>query len=455
MEKKFDDQIRFLDRHRDEIKPVVNADEAQLLDRLYDGILTQEQIDRILHEQETKVFVLDKPQASPEALKALLVGRDPGAALGIKSLIAAMEKDDRVGSLGLIIDGVAQSYLKEDLKPFEKLDGSPLVIADIMKSAEKPYDVIINTGSTINNPASVTLKNKEALTGGKSSAKTYFVYEAYEWGVTQDYYDEVEGMDGIFCNDEVAKAILMERFPDFDPDHIYVTGTGQIDSVKADQAENLYRSGREKLEIDDTTFTVAYLGTISSAYRMYGLDDRFDEKSWMRTVDAMARLAERYPGQKFALLYRYHPRDPQRDEKFTMTESMKLPQNLMLKKATNEQGLSADEVLYASNAISSVTLTENFKSKHRARQGIYLGFEDPGMGADYLKKIYSPEIIAAMEEKGGVAIVKNDDALFRYLESIKDKPIEQPKVKPGETSAERILDVLSRDQSKEQDRTQS
>src|SRR3989344_3498051 len=437
----FEDKISFLDRYKQEIKPVLSKEEADLLDHITDGPQDQAQIDAILEKQESKIFTWDRPDADKDAVKVLLVGRDPGTAMGLKSLLRTMRESQKIRSIGLLIDGVAQGYLKSELDDFKQINEGRLVMPDIFKSAEDAYDIIINTISVSNNPATVTVLNEDLLSHDRPNAKSYLVYEAYEGGVQfRQFAEQYKNMDGIFCNDDVAKEALRYHIPGINPDKIYSTGTGQTDSLRLEDAEKLHRSGRERLGIPEEAFVVSYLGTISSAYERLNLDPEVNEKSWDRTVRTMIRLAEENPAESFTLLYRYHPRDPLREETFERSQTLQLPKNLTLEKATNEQGVTIDETIYASNAIASMTITETIKAKHRKRQGIYLGFNDAGMGGEYLRKSYPPEIIQAMETQGGMMNVGNDTALLTVLRQIRTMPLKQPEADARGSSAQRILD---------------
>ncbi|MEK7583914.1 MAG: hypothetical protein AAB490_01605 [Patescibacteria group bacterium] len=446
---RFEDKISFLDRYKQEIKPVLSKEEADLLDHVTDGPQDQAQIDAILEKQESKIFTWERPDADTDAVKVLLVGRDPGTAVGLKSLLRAMRESPQIRSIGILIDGVAQGYLSGELDDFQQINESRLVMPDIFKSAEDAYDVVINTMSASNNPATLTIMNEDLLSHDRPNAKSYLVYEAYEGSVElRRFAEQFKDMDGIFCNDEVAKEVVRYHIPDIDPDKIYPTGTGQTDSLRLADAEKLYRSGRERLSISEEAFVVSYLGTISSAYERLNLDPEVNEKSWDRAVRTMIRLAEENPDESFVLLYRYHPRDPLREETFERSQTLRLPENLTLRKATNEQGVTIDETIYASNAIASMTMTETLKAKHRKRQGIYLGFNEAGMGGEYLRKSYPPEIIRAMEIQGGMMNVGSDTELLTALRQLRTLPLEQPEADTRGSSAQRILDVLLRDQKK-------
>jgi hypothetical protein len=319
------------------------------------------------------------------------------------------------------------------------------VLSDAMKTAENdPYDVALVPVDPRNSP------NSPLLFGGKSvfgAKKLFFI--ATGWvGVggtdlfDKDRFKQMEEIDGIFCNDDLAKKILLHQLPEYPPEKIYTTGTPVVDALEIEKGPEYAKQGREKLHIDEGTIGVLYLGDVSPAPNSAdsNLNPRINEETFLSTLDSMIELAKSRPEKKFALMVRPHPRDPNRQEMLQSTRP-DIPDNLHVTPATD---ISIQEATYSADATASIVSTENFLAPLRGKQGIFLGYDKPGFGSDALKKLYDQEIMEIIKNNENLAIASSPNEFAQIVDIVQHQPVkkEQQEISHRPNSIDTILNHI-------------
>lgn len=346
------EKLGFIKRHGREIKPITKDLEtlkaAEDMPADFETILDSK-IEGVLEEFETKVFILEKSKSRPDQKKILVEADNPGAYGEIKTLIAALEQDDRCGGIIAVVSGIAAvSFQKDFGKVFSQVrEKDKPVLSDILEATQrKPVDAVVATLSAQNAPDSVALFGSKSSLGAKKLFLVLDGWGAPYWNkVLSENRNNLEKIDGIFCNDELAKSLFCDKFPDFPVDKIYAFGTPALDSLDIEHGDEYRKSGREKLGIDENTKVLLYLGCVSSeAKRIYGGREDVDEKTFQDTFRRVVKLAEENPDQNFVFALRPHPRDDKKEEKYQFARSIALPPNLSFKDGGNV--ISMNEAAY-------------------------------------------------------------------------------------------------------------
>ena len=390
----FQNKLEYITRHEDEILPTSTHTETikaihelvQEVEEHHGGVWRfadkskfpqTNVVEAILQEAETKVFVWTNPDADVGAKRAVFTMDAPGAFAALMPVVFELKRSPRYKSVEIVASNVAAEYIRENeggdwfgftqVRSTNVAPGKPTpVFVDILSKGESHADVIFASLTDTNGPETV------ALFGGKSvfsAKKLYFVMDG--WGGANHAFansKHMDKVDGIFCNNELAKRIIEKELPNFPPEQIYATGTGQIDSLDIEHSEELIQGGREKLGLDDETIGVVYLGDISADYAsvvMPGIADHdISEKTFALVLEAMINDASNDETKKFALMVRPHPRNSRNNELWQKVASTMILQNLKVIPATNKE-CSMNEAAYASDAIVSILSTENFKAPLR------------------------------------------------------------------------------------------
>lgn len=460
MTNKFKEKIDFIKKHEDVIKPITS--DSEMIENLAhhriiaDSVIDQKRIENILEEFETKIFLCEKQkhEYGADAKKVLLTASEPLAFLTINPIIERLKTDPRCKAIGLLTDNVAGKQFENKNDPsFKHIDNKDLpVLVDALKMAEKePFDVTIAAVDPINSPQTI------ALFAGKSSfgsKKLYFISSGWIGTgggslLETERAKHADKIDGIFCNDQLAKRIILNQLKEFPKDKIFITGTPVIDTLEIDKAKEHTQTGRKKLGIDDDELAILYLGDVSAAYRQEGFNvcKRINEKTFAETLEAIIKLAEAEPERKFALLIRPHPRDPNKEEMFSIAKR-KVPKNLKII-STSKEDVSISEATYSADIIASIASTENFLALLRGRKSVFLGYEKRGMGGDVLKQAYSKEVLNTIKQDKKISIVSSPENLIPYLKKQKHIPEEaEPPItfqKKTKTSTQKILDIALAD----------
>ena len=379
----------------------------------------------ILERFETKIFEHEKPEADPGAKRVLVTSDNPGSWNAVKPLIAALEQDARCKSVIAVVSGVAGKQFEEAYPSFGRVQGEKTVLGDAISLADRePIDAVVASVSDKNGPEDL------ALFGGKGNLgarKTFFIFEGYG-GVGGAFNlgtkDQMEKIDGIFCNDPFAQALVHKLLPDYPTDHIYATGTLAAEGFELDKATEYRAETRAKLGIGTDAFAVLYLGDVSADYaKVPGAHPNINTKTFEETLAGI----ETFVGagkRDVALIVRPHPRDPDKEKLVNAGENERLPENLSVKNGSRP--FSINEVAYASDVLVSIAGTENFFAPARGRRSIFLAYDGPGFAGDAFRSFYGPELIEAIRQTPGVFIASSSAELAEILERISKEPLPTP-----------------------------
>lgn len=381
----------------------------------------------ILERFETKIFTYEKPGVEQGAKRVLVTSDNPGSWSAVKPLIAALEKDSRCKGVVAVASGVAGKSLMEAFPAFSQIRDEKTVLGDAIALADRePIDVAIASVSVKNGPESL------AIFGGKNNlgaARTYFIFEGYP-SVSDDFNfrteEEMEqAIDGIFCNDAFAKAILHKRLPNYPTNRIYTTGVLSSEGFELDKTAEYRAETRKKLDIGKDAFAVLYLGDVNSDYaKMPGANPEINTETFVETLSGIEAFARTEEGKSVALIVRPHPRDPDKEKLVGSGENQSLPENLSVKNGSSP--VSFNGVVYASDVVVSIMSNENMFAPARGRQSIFLAYDDPGMGGQALQSAYGHELIEGIRQMPGVHIASSPEELTRILESISKEPLPTP-----------------------------
>ncbi len=448
----YKEKIEFIEKHEDEIKPLLNKKEQDNLGQIEKGKkYNPEEVEKILEKFETKIYNFEKPENEygSEAKRILIGLSNPLSFNAVSPIIEKLKQDKRCQSIALLTDNIAgKSFEEKNDDDFIKIrDKNKPVLSEIPGN----FDVALFLPEAKNSPSTAVLLSGESIFGAKNTyfiVSDFFVNTAIE-PLKGRLTSETKEIDGILCVDELQKRILIDQLPDFSPEKIFVTGTPIIDNLETDKAKEYEKAGRRKLNLDDKTKTILYLGDISFECQRIapGADEKINEKTYEQTAKSVIKLAGENPEQNFALLVRPHPRDPNREELLTGIK-IETPKNLKIIPATNDI-VSINEVCYAADFIISIIGTENLLAPARGRKSVFLGYEDPGMGKIILDKFIHPLMLKEIKENADLKIVGSPEELTDFLEENIDyrnfavsAPKRSESEKDKKTSVDKILDII-------------
>lgn len=444
------DRLRFLRDHATEIQPLLSDSERDFFDLLLrngPGTKDNKAIDSLIEKFETKIFLHEKDNPAIGSQRILITANDGGAYTAASPMIRGLMNDDRCKAIGLLISGIAEkrAQTSHDNARFHNIrsSGSENVIEEVLElTQEKPFDIGIGTVTSINGPESLLLY------AGKSSLKLKKLYLILEGWTSlgssfENNTDNLDQLDGIFCNDQLAKKLVQKTLPNFPKEKIFTTGTGRLDSLELEKAEIYELQTRKRLGLDPETVVILYLGGISSIVsEIYDIDERIEEKTFEQTLDALSETARKNPDKNFALMLRTHPADPNKAEYLQIAKAKILPNNVKFIDANSS--LTINEASYAADLIASTCSTENFSAHFRNRKGVFVAFDEPGLGYDLLKQTFGDNLLHSILETDGLILIKSPKELSNYLAGFKRNKINQKLNQPMD-STKKILDIIFSD----------
>ena len=377
----------------------------------------------ILERFETKIFEYTKPEVTPGAKRVLVTCDNPGAWNAILPLVLALEQDSRCGGVTAVVSGVAGKQFKETFPKFTQIRSDATALGDALSLVEtKPIDIAIASASVKNGPENL------ALFAGKSSlgaVRTYLIFEGYGGpggAFKLPNTAEMEHVDGIFCNDALAKAVAHEALPQYPVDHIYVSGILAAEGFELTKATEYRLETRRQLDIAENAFVVLYAGDVSSDYAsMSGADPDINTKTFKKSLASIETAARNQTERPIALIVRPHPRAPDKDIFVNAGKTEAIPENLTIKDGSKP--LTFNQVAYAADVVVSIMSTENIFAPARGRRSVFLAYTDePGLGGQALETTYSPALIEAMRQIPGVYIASSPQEFAKILEQISGEP---------------------------------
>jgi len=388
----FEDEKQFISHHAPEIKPLLGKGENLVPNN-------EAEAAKVLEEYENRLYSLENPNANPDAKRVLVTANDPGAYNTLKPLLEKLTLDPRCRGVAALVSGLARKNLETEFKNMSEVqDSSPLLMPDILEfSAQKEIDVVVATLSSLNGPESL------ALFGGKSSLKAKKLFLVADgWGglgsqFTRGNYPVMDNIEAITCPDEVAKKMFHHQFPGISEKKFEVLGSPVVDGLVVENPEKFINQAREKFGLDADTIALIYYGDISAGSKEeYGTDEAINEKTFTKTLEGLIKFARENPEHEYALLLRPHPRDPNKEELFSLAGRANLPANLRFIPAGNDIA-SIQETRYAGDVALSICSTENFFAPRLGRVSVFLAYGE-NLGGKIVDQIYGQEIVAEMEK---------------------------------------------------------
>ena len=417
-------------------------------------------------QDKTVVFVIkkDSRDLSAGAKSVILTASEPLAFKAMCPLLDKLHEDKRVRVIALITNNMSREsftgYLRKksyDLETFFlKGDGIDKAEGEELKRIiGGDFDIVMASIDAYRGPGRAILNSGKEYLGAK---KMFIIH--YGWtssrrmkkiftqlGITA--YGK-KTINGIFCNDELARKIISLHLPSFKK-RIKITGSPVIEGLGQDKAMQYKMLGRKKLAISNLESAVLYLGDTLYDYGDDKKVDRYlNEKTLAITVEAMSKLAEKHPERKFTLLIRPHPRDRNKFRIMSYTHFRILPKNLRLISALPEK-ISINEAVYAADAILSIISTENNLAPLRGKPGIFLAF--PGnnhghkLGGYILQKILGSKAMTLIRKVKYIYVVRSEIELIHCLSNCLNRRKNKARKSliksiTAEGSTEKILDTI-------------
>ncbi|GEM_PF-3004688 len=436
------DKLKFLQRNADELGPVLGKAKQGVFSRIVEGEASDQEIEESVEDFETKIFIHQKnaDECDPRPKRALVTIADPGAFGVIAPIIEGLQNDPRVGEVETLVHGVArESFTKTFGSDFDEIPNpTESVLADL--GGRGLVNVAFATISAENGPESI------ALFGGKSvlgAQRLYLIRDG--WGGMGSSFDDrnrsrnMDEIDGIFCPDDLSKQVVINTLPNYPKGRIHSFGTPTVDSVYSEDGVELQRLGREKLGLDEDTIAVFYGGGIQSEWiEKYGTDPQIEARTFSYVVEAIVDVARSNTDKKYALLVRPHPRDPEKDTVYHVS-NFGLPTNLQIVPATSPT-VSPSEALYASDVDLTIFSTETFKNILRGRPAVFLSLEGDEMGQGMTQRILGKDTYNQLATQEGVEFIRDKQDLIKLISGIERK-ISTKRPHEHESSVGQILDI--------------
>lgn len=446
--------VNFIKRYRANIKPLtkdvdalgVISDHIYLSDVFAHGI-GEERIVNILEEFETKVFVYGNPSSAKDAKRVLVEAAEPQAFTLMMPIIERLTNDPRCHFICLLTDNLSGKYFGERMGArWQRIDDhSNPMFSDI----PGPFDVALVGVEPPNSPNATLLFGAKSVFG---ATKLFFVVSGWLGAGDTNIFEgdrasRMDAVDGVFCNDELAKKIFLKRTPLVPPELVYVTGTPVVDALEFDKAEQYATEGRKKLGISWKATAILYVGDISGGYKKlgYASDERINEKTFELTLEALKKLATEERSREFALILCPHPRDPNKEELLELAEhaGSSIPSNMLIICPTADDILW-QEIRHSADVTLSIVSTENFLTAIRGRPAVFLGYQNSGLGGELLERIYGKEIMEIIGNSPNLFMVSRPDELIQYLRGILlgEKAIPFSRAVDRRDSVKKILDAV-------------
>ena len=413
--------------------------------------------------EKAKLFYLEKNprEVNPDAKRVMITFDNPGPYNGLVPVISALSADLRCRGIIVLASGWgAQEFSKNTLSSsFEEVGPNTdpknptreTVLADILQetTAYEP-DIVLVSASAKNGPETVGLFASRTNFGAK---RMYYFMDG--WGGAPIFYNKTNPneksesrIEGVFCNDEIAKRIAMRVIPELPEKRFLVTGSPVIDGLYVEDSETLTEEARRKLEIDPDTTAILFLGDVSGEYTAAngysGVDSQnFNMRTFERTFESVRAAAQHNSRKKFALMVRPHPRDPRKDELLQRAETMEILPNMQVCIATHPE-ITMQEARYAADAVAGFISTENFLAPRIGRRAIFLAFREEGLGQKIIDVSYGDRAADIEKTDDLISFVHDPSELQSVLTALSRAPIHVEKPKGNIPAKENILNTIVR-----------
>ncbi len=409
----------------------IRKDGLQYRGKIYDKVVMEIKKNSDDIHQKTLVFTLNKNMGVGK--RVVLGASEPLAFKALLPIIDGLRKDERCDSIALVTDNISGRSFAEHFKNDKEWKSG--------RELGNNFDVILSTLDAYDSPGMMLVRDGKDLLG----AKKIFVLH-YSWTSapkTKNLLKNRGDIDGIFCNDGLAKEIISFHLPDL-RGRIFVTGTPVIEDLELLSAKKDRKTGRNLLGVQNEEFVALYLGDTYEDYK----DDRtidgyLNKKTLQNTVEAMIGVAKVYPQKNFVLLLRPHPRDPNKFEILSYVHNKPLPFNLRLIPAIGDK-LSIAVVTYTADVILSIISTENHLAPFRGRRAVFLGFlgSKNNLGGKIIEDVFGSRALAVLKKSPWLGVVSSSDELKIYFQNFATETKILPRKNNDCNSAKRILRAI-------------
>lgn len=452
----FQEKEQFIKNHAQEIKPLLGDEERRIIQNLEEesefanNERTNQELAEILETFETRVYLYEKDDAAPDAKRFVLAASEPLAYQTVMPLLERLKRDPRCAAIGFITDNVSGKRFAECNDPdFVRLhDDTKTVLYDILRMVEqKPFDIAVACIDPPNAPQSVLLHAAKGTLGAK---KLYFIAGGWaglgaEGGAEAVKSKTREVVDGIFCNDELAKFLIQKDDPLFPEDKIYPIGTPALDSLELEKVAEYNERGRREHGISEDAYVIFYGGGIQKTFaELYGSRLDIEQVTLYETAQALLRVASENPEQQFALILRSHPReDPDARAAIYSLSGIEFPSNITLVSGHRDDWANVNEINAVADVVVSLVGTDTLFARFRGKDGVFLAYEGKGLGADLLETVYPNGGVDAIRKTPGVTLVSSPENFAQFLKQ-KIAETKQQKSAPPKISdpTGAVLDVM-------------
>lgn len=382
---------------------------------------------KVLECFETKAYVYEKTadEHIPEAKRVILSSSHPLAFNAMLPLLKRLKADPRCSGIMFLVDNVSAKRFEEDgslgfsdVRAPHDQGHKKGILEDILAVAKEEgrFDIAVAPADGGNSAQSLILHASKDALGAKH---LYYVDSGWN-GITADdllrQSLNTESIDGIFCNDHLAALAIERDLPNFPQNNIYETGTPALDGLELGKAETFDHEGRAQLGISNDTLAVLYSGGIQKVFAD-GYDSRRDieRQTFIDTANAIARAAQAHPERQYALMVRRHPREDQDESKQIYDVSaFKFPKNLRVIPVHNDVWKNGNEVSSIADVCVSLQSTDSFNAHFRGTEGVLLGYQGTGMGAELQQKLYST-LLPNIRAEGTIKVANSPEDFEHWL----------------------------------------
>src|SRR3989344_6101622 len=253
-----------------------------------------------VEQLETNIYTFENPNATEGSKRVLVTSNDPGSFNALKHIVRSLITSPRCRGITALISGNAAENFKKEFPRFERVREEEIdergnervksVFEDVGDLVEKCHvDVALLSLSTRDGPEVPMLFAGKDVFGAR---KTFVLVDGWgklEGPFTRTNTDNMEHIDGIFCNDEFEKTLIESALPAYPPDYIHPYGTPVFEHLELDKAAEYRSETRKKLGIGADAFVVLYVGDVSLDYEGWkGVDStNINVQTFEKTREAL------------------------------------------------------------------------------------------------------------------------------------------------------------------------
>jgi hypothetical protein len=449
-----EEKLRHLDRHSGAVSRLLAPNQkssfAQLLSPQPSAQGADLDTSAFLDLLRERVLTYRKPQAAGKHM--LFAVSDTGGWAGVAKLIELACQSKDVCQVSLYASGIAlhERFMKSELsslfREVQDPKASGALYANLCALNEtglvsnRPVDTVVATVATSYGPEAVSLFSAKSILEAK---RLFLVMEA--WGTLGVAYNngraEMDEVDGILCNDQLAKQLICHLHPSYDPNRIFMTGTGQLEPNDLQSAQHRQAMARELFKLRGDEVVVFWGGDYFTPG--CGLRESFNIDTRDKLIRAVIEAAARTPEKKYAVLIRPHPGDSGEghEQALDISEFFQgLPANVRLIDAS-KYVCDMQTAACVSHLVASIGSTETFKVPYTGARGVFLTFDEPGLAGPLYEKGYPNQIRAEIERQSGITVVRTERQLSDLIAATESR-FRDVTQQAGSGPSENMLRVL-------------